>query len=132
MTRVVESILTQIIESVNSNESLVRRGRYVNLTFQLGIDDDDYLVVIENGRLGSIHLRTLSTETGVFSVRAQSQHWHKFWLPVPPRDYQDLFSMLPKQYARIDGDVLPLMQNLQYFKDLLACGRELQKGVASA
>lgn len=132
MSRAVELILTQIIESVNSDESLVRRGRYVNLTFQLGIDNDDYLVTVENGRLVSIQPRTLSTETGVFSVRAQLQHWHKFWQPLPPRDYQDLFSMLPKQYAQIDGDVLPLMQNLQYFKDLLACGRELEMGGANA
>ncbi len=132
MSRDVESIITQIIQGVNGDAALVRRGRYVNLTFQLGIDNHNYLVTVDNGRLTDIQPRLLSTETGVFSVRAKSEHWHKFWLPVPPRDYQDLFSMLPKQYAQIDGNVLPLMQNLQYFKDVLACGRLPQEGAANA
>lgn len=132
MTRTVDSILTQIVESVNGNEALVRRGRFVNLTFQLGVGDDNYLFTVLNGRIIEFKPRTLSTETGLFSVRGTWQHWQKFWLPVPPRDYQDLFSMLPKQYAQLDGDVLPLMQNLQYFKDLLACGREPQESITNA
>jgi hypothetical protein len=28
--------------------------------------------------------------------------------------------MLPKQIAKIDGRLEPLMQNLQYFKDIIA------------
>jgi hypothetical protein len=32
--------------------------------------------------------------------------------------------MLPKGLAKIDGDLLPLMQNLQYFKDVIASPRE--------
>jgi len=130
--RTVDSILTQIVENVASDESLQRRGRYVNLTFQLGIGDDDYLLTVQSGRITDVRLRSLSTETGTFSIRATLQHWRNFWRPVPPRDYQDLFSMLPKRYAQIDGDVLPLMQNLQYFKDLLACGRELKKSASDA
>jgi len=132
MNRSVESILTQLVENVNSDIPLLHRGRYVNLTFQLGVGEDNFLLTVQNGRITDCQKRTLSTETGVFSVRARLQHWHKFWLPVPPRDYQDLFSMLPKQYAQIDGDVLPLMQNLQYFKDVLACGRESEKATANA
>ena len=132
MTRTVDLILKQIVQRVNDDDALVRRGRYVNLTFQLGIDADDYLLMVKEGRITNAAARILATETGVFSIRAQLPHWQKFWQPVPPRDYQDLFSMLPKQYATIDGDVLPLMQNLQYFKDVLACGRELQKSTANA
>lgn len=132
MTRSIDSILTQIVDCANNDEALARRGRYVNLTFQLGIGDDDYLVTVADGQLTDIQARSLSTESGVFSIRAELSHWQKFWQPVPPRDYQDLFSMLPKRYAKIDGDVLPLMQNLQFFKDVLACGRETLKGAANA
>lgn len=132
MTRAVDSILDQIVESVNSDHSLQRRGIYVNLTFQLGVGSDEYLLTVRSGRITDVQLRTLATETGTFSVRAAMQHWQKFWQPVPPRDYQDLFSMLPKKYAQIDGDVLPLMQNLQYFKDLLASGRETRKSADNA
>jgi len=132
VARTVELILQQIAERVNANDPLVHRGRYVNLTFQLGLGKEEYLVCVRDGRIHDIQPRTLATETGVFSVRSDLSHWEKFWLPVPPRDYQDLFSMLPKQFARIDGDVLPLMQNLQYFKDVLASGRETEIGATNA
>lgn len=132
MSRTVDSVLKTITGRVNGDSALTRRGRYVNLTFQLGINNDDYLFTIKQGCIVGIEQRQLSTETGVFSIRASLSHWQQFWLPVPPRDYQDLFSMLPKQLAQIDGDVLPLMQNLQYFKDVLACGRQLPEGVVNA
>ena len=132
MSRTPDSVLKTIAESVNADPALIRRGRYVNLTFQLGIDNNDYLITVNQGKIAGVELRRLSTETGVFSIRSTLLHWQKFWQRVPPRDYQDLFSMLPKQYAQIDGDVLPLMQNLQYFKDVLACGRELARNVANA
>jgi hypothetical protein len=32
--------------------------------------------------------------------------------------------MLAKDIVHIDGDLLPLMQNLQYFKDLISKNRE--------
>jgi len=62
----------------------------------------------------------LPTDTGSFSIRASKDSWYKHWQVTPPRDYHDIFAMLPKQIARIDGDLLPLMQNLQYFKDIIA------------
>ena len=75
MRRTVESILEQIVQNVNGDEALLRRGRYVSLTFQLGIDDDDYLLTVVNGRISECRLRTLATETGVFSVRGAFGHW---------------------------------------------------------
>ena len=46
--------------------------------------------------------------------------WEEHWRPMPKRDYHDIWSMLPKGLATIDGDLLPLIQNLQYFKDVIA------------
>ncbi len=112
-----------IIDRVNGNQSLVRRGRWVNLAFVVGIGEDDYLVKVEAGRVVGIEPRALETQSGVFAVRADSNTWAEHWQAVPRRDYHDLWSMLPKGLARLDGDLLPLMQNLQYFKDVLASPR---------
>ena len=38
---------------------------------------------------------------------------------VPPRDYHDIFAMLPKQIVKIDGALEPLYRT-QYFKDIIA------------
>ena len=105
---------------VNADARLVNRGRWVNLTFLFGISNDDYLISIVAGKITAIRRRHLATDTGEFSIRASAESWAKHWQAVPPRDYHDIFAMLPKQIAKIDGRLEPLMQNLQYFKDVIA------------
>ena len=102
----------------------MRRGRHVSLKFLWGIGDDEYIVGISEGRVCGVDRRTLATETGRFSVRAAAEVWAEFWKPVPKRNHNDLFSILSVGLAEIDGDLLPLMQNLRYFKDVLAALRE--------
>ncbi len=111
------------LTAVNGNAALVRRGRDVSLAFLLGVGDQDYVVTIERGRVTAVEPRRLATTTGRFTIRAAKPAWEEFWKPVPKRDHHDLFSMLAAGIAKIDGDLLPLMQNLQYFKDVLATPR---------
>ncbi len=108
---------------VNADTALVRRGRWVNLSFLLGIDAEDYVVTIADGKVAALALRGLATDTGCFTIRAARETWEEHWSPMPKRDYHDIWSMLPKGLAKIDGDLLPLMQNLQYFKDVIASPR---------
>ncbi|MGI9335856.1 MAG: hypothetical protein ACR2RL_22135 [Gammaproteobacteria bacterium] len=110
-------------DRVNADAALGRRGRWVNLTFLLGAGEEDYLVTIAEGRVKHVELRPLATATGVFTIRAGRATWEEHWKAMPRRDYHDLWSMLAKGLARIDGDLLPLMQNLQYFKDVVASPR---------
>ena len=116
--------LTGLDNSVNADTALVHRGRYVNLTFTLGIDDIDYLITIQKGKIVNITQRRLQTIVGRFSIRADAQTWRKHWQKIPQRDYHDIFAMLAKDFVNIDGDLVPLMQNLQYFKDLISKKRE--------
>ena len=111
------------ISKVNSNQSLTKRGNWVTVAFTFGIEDTDLLINIINGKIDSIKKRTLLTESGIFRIHGSNECWEKHWLKVPPRDFHDIFSMLAKKIITIDGDLLPLMQNLQYFKDLIASNR---------
>ena len=111
------------ISRVNSNQQLVKRGNWVTLTFTFGIEDTDLLIDIVYGKINSIKKRTLLTESGIFRIHGSNECWEKHWLKIPPRDFHDIFSMLAKKIITIDGDLLPLMQNLQYFKDLIASNR---------
>lgn len=121
-------MIERIQDRVNADEALVRRGRFVSLSFLLGIGEDDYVVTIERGRVASVERRRLATATGRFTIRAAAAAWEEFWRPVPRRDHHDLWAMLAAGIARIDGDLLPLMQNLQYFKDVLAAPRPAREG----
>lgn len=116
-------MLETLKDRVNADAPLVRRGRWVNLTFLLGIDDEDFLVTIAEGKVESVAPRRLATDTGCFTIRAGKETWAEHWSVMPKRDYHDIWSMLPKGLAKIDGDLLPLMQNLQYFKDVIASPR---------
>jgi pimeloyl-ACP methyl ester carboxylesterase len=108
---------------VNADAALLRRGRYVTLAFVLGIGADDYVIDIDAGRIVAVARRRLATESGRFAIRAEGEVWREFWRPIPAPLHHDLFALLSAGLARIDGDLLPLMQNLQYFKDLLAAPR---------
>jgi hypothetical protein len=118
-------MIEQLAIHANCNGALVRHGRYVNLSFLLGMDDQDYVITIKDGRVVSVDPRSLplGTDIGCFAIRASNAVWEEFWKPVPKRDHHDLMSMFAAGIATIDGDLLPFMQNLQYFKDLLAVPR---------
>ena len=108
---------------INSNQELLKRGKWVNLTFTFGIENTDYLIEIINGKVNSIKKRVLLTKSGVFRIHGESVSWEKHWLKNPPRDYHDIFAMLAKKIIILEGDLTPFIQNLQYFKDLIASNR---------
>ncbi|MBL4721686.1 MAG: hypothetical protein JKY20_11220 [Alphaproteobacteria bacterium] len=116
-------MIETIMDRVNKNAGLVRRGRYVTLDFLVGIGDVDYIFRIDRGRIESVTPRTKAMVTGHFSIRAADDVWAEFWKPMPRRDYHDLFSMFAAGRAQLDGDVTPFMQNIRYFKDVLAAPR---------
>ena len=118
-------MIEKLRKNVNNCEALVRRGRWVNLSFLIGIGEEDFIVKIREGVVVSVEKRGLTTDTGCFTIRAAFDTWAEHWAPMPKRDYHDIWSMLPKGLVRIDGDLLPLMQNLQYFKDVIASPRQI-------
>ena len=122
--------LNEMQQRVNDNSALVHRGRFVTLTFTLGIGKTDYLVDIAAGKTANIRQRRLPTDSGVFAIRANSDSWRRHWQPIPPRDYHDIFAMLAKEYLSVDGQLIPLMQNLQYFKDVIASIRQRDGGTS--
>jgi hypothetical protein len=117
-------MLTKLKSRVNDNSALTRRGKWVNLSFILGIGKEDYLIDIEKGHITQVRKRKLETESGAFSIRAKETAWQEHWKQTPKRDYHDIWSMLSKKLISLDGDLTPLIQNLQFFKELIASLRE--------
>jgi hypothetical protein len=44
-------VLNKLKDQVNGNKPLTERGKWVSLTFTFGIDNDDYLISIKNGKI---------------------------------------------------------------------------------
>ena len=121
-------MIENLADYVNNDSALVWRGRFVNCDILVGIGNLDYIVKIEEGRVTAARLRRLNIESGLFAIRASAKIWEEFWRPMPKRGHHDLFSMMAAGLAQIDGDLLPFMQNLQYFKDLLGALRPASIG----
>ena len=116
-------VIENLKNKVNKNTNLIKRGRWINLTFILGVNEKEFIFKIVDGKINSIFQKKVDTEFGIFKISSSLENWEKHWLKIPPRDFHDLFAMLSKKLIKLDGDLKPLMQNLQYFKDLLASNR---------
>ena len=112
---------------VNGDEALVRRGRFLTCDFLVEVGDAAYHVSVEQGRIASVKRGPAPARPWRFAIRASEEAWREFWQPVPRPGYHDLFALTRFGHARIEGDLLPLMANLRYIKDVLAAPRRLKR-----
>lgn len=120
-------MIDTIADLVNADARLVERGRFVNTTLMLSIDDADTLIRIQEGRVTKVTPGPFITPNYSFALRASRGVWDKFWQPLPPLGFTDIFALVKQKLMRVEGDLHPFMANLLYFKDVIAAPR---KGVA--
>jgi hypothetical protein len=119
-------MLTDLAARVNGDANLVRRGRYVNTTFLIAIDEAYHLIRVAEGRIVAITPGPFITPNYSFALRASRDAWEKLWSPKPLPGFTDIFALVKKKLLRIEGDLHPLMSNLLYFKGVLATARQPQ------
>jgi hypothetical protein len=112
---------------VNNDAALVRRGRYLTATFLVEAGDTEFLVRVVEGRIAAVETGPFLMRSWTFALRASDEAWQRFWEPVPAPGYHDLLAMKKLGVARIEGDLLPLMANLRYVKDVVAAPRRKRR-----
>jgi hypothetical protein len=117
-------MLENIARLVNADAHLVCRGRFVDTTFMVAVDDIYYLLRIQEGRVTKATQGPFITPDYSFSLRAPRGVWEKFWQPLPPLGFTDIFALVKQKLMRVEGDIHPFMANLLYFKDVLAAPRK--------
>ena len=117
-------MIDNIASLVNADAKLVRRGRFVDTTFMIAIDDAYTLIRIEGGRIAKVTPGPFITPDFSFALRASRSVWEKFWQPLPPLGFTDVFALVKQKLMRVEGDIHPFMANLLYFKDVLAAPRK--------
>ena len=126
-----QSLLAQIEQLprlVNEDADLVRRGAWVDLQFRLGIGEVPCFVTIAGGKIMGLDSGPRLMRSSRFQVHATAEAWRRFWQPMPDPGWHDLLALTKRGVAHIDGDLHPLLANLQYFKDVLAAPRRLHQG----
>jgi hypothetical protein len=117
-------MIGKIAQLVNANARLVERGRFVDTTFLIAIDNADTLIRIQEGRVTKVTPGPFITPDYSFALRASRDVWEKFWQPLPPLGFTDVFALVKQKLMRVEGDIHPFMANLLYFKDVIAAPRK--------
>jgi len=120
-------MLDRIADLVNGDARLVRRGRFVDTTFMIVIDDAYTLLRVQEGRVTNVVPGPFITPNYSFCLRATRSVWEQFWQPLPPRGYTDIFALVKQKLMQVEGDLHPFMTNLLYFKDVIAAPRRESK-----
>jgi len=117
-------MIDSIPKHVNADDSLVRRGRFVDTTFMIAIDETYYLLRVQEGRVTKVTPGPFITPDFSFALRASHSVWEKFWQPLPPLGFTDIFALVKQKLMHVEGDIHPFMSNLLYFKDVIAAPRK--------
>jgi pimeloyl-ACP methyl ester carboxylesterase len=116
------AVFERLPELVNANADLVRRGRFLTVTFLVTSGETHYLVRVVEGRVERVERGPFLMRDWRFAIRASDEAWRNFWAPVPDAGYQDLFAMAKFGHALVEGDLQPFMANLRYVQDVLRHG----------
>ena len=114
------ALLNQLIAA---DSDLVRRGRWLAVDCRVDIGAEPFFLSIREGALAALDRGPGLMRSTDFTVRGSDEAWTEHWKPVPAPGWHDLFALTKRGAASMDGDLRPLLQNLQYFKDLLALRR---------
>jgi pimeloyl-ACP methyl ester carboxylesterase len=115
--------MNELADLVNGDAALVRRGRFLSTSFLVEVGETPWLVTVEGGRIARVERGPFLLRSWTFALRAPADAWERFWQPLPPPGYHDVLAMARFGVARIEGDLQPLMANLEYVKQVLAAPR---------
>lgn len=107
---------------------LHRLGALFSETVLLKVGTDEFYLVFEKGHLARIVQGPSKKTPYRFGLLTDAEALEAFWQPLPAPGFHDIFAMAKIGRAEIVGDMLLLVKNLRFFKEVLALGRE---GVAA-
>ena len=108
-----------------ADSGLIRRGRWLNADCRIDIGAEPFYLTLREGALADLARGQHLLRSVAFSISGTEETWQRHWQAVPAPGWHDLFALTKRGAASFDGDLRPLLQNLQYFKDLLALPRRL-------
>jgi len=118
----------QLPELVAHDQNLLRRGTYLTVELMVEIGTVPFYLSIAGGRLVALERGPALMRPWTFAFRATAEAWSRFWQPVPEAGWHDIFALMKRKQASIEGDLRPFMANLQFIKDLLAAPRRVFEG----
>lgn len=107
----------------HADAHLVWRGRHLRTRCMIEIGATQFLLRVEDGRIAECRSPLPLMSAWDFAIRGTAGAWASLWQDPPPAGRHDLFALSKCGEMRFEGDLHPLLANLQYFKDVLALPR---------
>ena len=115
----------QIPRLLDGDPGLIRRGAFFDARFQVGIGAIPFDVIVAAGKITSLERGPFVMRSWRFAVRGSAEAWGRLWQPMPDPGWHDLLALTKRGCIVLEGDLQPLMANLQFVKDVLVLPRRL-------
>lgn len=109
---------------------LLRLGRLFSETVLVEVDGQEFYLTFEKGHLVSVVEGPSRKTPWRFALRTDAEALEKFWQPYPEPGFHDIFGLVKIGRGRIDGDILALVKNLRFFKEMMALPRRKEEVAA--
>ncbi len=116
-------IFQKIQATLNETPHLLRLGRLFSETVLIEIDGEEIYLTFDKGRLIEVTPGPSRKTPWRFALRTDAQALMKFWQSTPEAGFHDIFGLVKIGRARIDGDILSLVKNLRFFKEMMMLAR---------
>jgi len=118
----VATIFDRLPEFFDARPALVRRATRARITMLVGAGQVSRRLTVGSGTLTISHADGPMDGWDI-ALRGDDTVWSDHWRALPAPDAADIFGMRRRGRLVIEGNFLPLMQNLQLIKDILALPR---------
>lgn len=113
--------------ALNATPHLLRLGRLFSETVLIEVEGREFYLTFEKGRLETVVEGPSRKTPWRFALRTDAEALAKFWQPRPEPGFHDVFGLVKIGRGRIDGDILTLVKNLRFFKEVLALARRTEE-----
>ncbi len=116
--------LAEMQARLHASAHLLRLGRLFSETVLLQVEEHEFYLTFEKGRLIGIEPGPSRKTPWRFGFITDQGALDEFWAPRPQPGFHDIFGLVKLGRGKIEGDILELVKNLRFFKEFMALGRE--------
>ncbi|CAD0187112.1 hypothetical protein RUESEDTHA_04024 [Ruegeria sp. THAF57] len=121
---------THIQTRLEVTPHLLRLGRLFSETVLIEVGGDEFYLTFDKGHIVSVVEGPSRKTPWRFALRTDSEALTKFWQARPEPGFHDIFGLVKIGRGRVDGDILNLVKNLRFFKEVLTLARAKEELVA--
>jgi hypothetical protein len=112
--REIEHWAEDFRQACDSDPELQAHGKYYSCSYLLDAEEHRVVIRMHQGKVDRVAIDPGSLEEHYqFAIRASADTWRKFAQPTPPPMYHGIWAATFRSGMRLEGDLLPMMQNLR-------------------